>query len=105
MGRPPPEDDMLRRISAALAIAAPWAALAGITVSPAAPQMLDPVRVSIPRSGPMLYDTRNLRVVLADGKFTVFVKSGPMFDPAPPPSTVDVLLGQLPMGTYAVEAV
>lgn len=94
-----------RLAAAALSLVLPLAALAQITVTPAAPQMLDPVRVGIPRSGPGLYDSRSVRVTLADGKFTVFVKSGPMFDPAPPPSTLDVLLGQLPMGTYAVEAV
>lgn len=94
----------LARIAACLLVASP-AAAAQITISPAAPQMLDPVRVQIPRIYAALYDMRSVRVVLADGKFTVYLKSGPLFDPVPPPSLLDVLLGQLPVGSYTVEAV
>jgi hypothetical protein len=88
----------------AAAFLAPCAALAQVSVSPASPRAQDAVRLLVPESGTFVYDYDSARITMADNVITVHMRYGGAISPPPPPSTIDLFLGQFPAGTYRVDA-
>jgi hypothetical protein len=91
-----------------LALAAgvlPWIAAAQVTLSPSQPYSLETVRIHVPRTGTFIYDLDYTQVSMADNVITVSVRYSAALSPPPPPSTLDVSLGQLPEGAYQVRVI
>jgi len=83
-------------------LAAPMAASGQVAVSPAAPRMLDPVRLQVTSSGTFVYDLDKTKMSMSGNTIDVILQFGGALSPPPPARTDELLLGELPMGTYTV---
>jgi len=79
------------------------AAAASLTITPASPRSLDTVRVQVPSMGTFTYALDKTRVTMSGTHIQVVMAFGGAVSPVPPPYTTDVLLGDLPEGTYHVD--
>lgn len=80
------------------------AASGSLTITPPAPHSLDTVRVQAPANwGTFVFAPDKTRVTMSDGRIQVVLTIDGAISPVPPPSTTDVMLGDLPAGTYHVD--
>lgn len=89
-------------LAVAAAAMIPGLGMAQVAVSPPAPAVLDTVRLQVPSSGPGVWDLDRTRITMSGNVIEVTLRSGPFFDPAPPPRIDEFLLGQFPAGAYTV---